>query len=90
MYQQPLLHSEVTAPDNTFHGPRHPQTHPSLGNPGVHPLLTLTLLENPGLRVLFRAQRSLATQESARSTYPPTSSKLLSPFRAPSFALPPT
>ena len=45
LYQQFLLHSQVTAPDSTFHGPQHPQPHPSLGNPGVHPLI-LTLLEN--------------------------------------------
>lgn len=89
LYRQFLLHSQVTDPDSTFHRPQHPQLHPSLENPGVHPLI-LTLLENPGLTVLFRAQRLLGTQETARFMYPPTfSKKLLSPFMAPSFTPPP-
>lgn len=51
----------------------------------------LILLDNPGPRVLFRAQRPLGTQDTAYSMYlPDPSKKLLAPFRVLSSMLPTT
>lgn len=48
-----LLSLAVTVPDNPFQGPHHPQAHPSLGNPGAHPL-SLSCYREPRFRGIPR------------------------------------
>lgn len=52
----------VTATDDPFQGPQHPQDHPSLGNPGAHPVILAPAIENQGSGVSLGVLRSLGTQ----------------------------